>query len=137
MEFPDIVCALIHEFARPRVNKDALKEYRLVVRWVGHWTSLKKKMVTPEAVEVVREFNRVYALILDLETERIESRTLQSMRDINRLLNNASYEREGVTRNLYVLVAGEAVVREFEKEYCSIKCSILSRRARSTFLTDK
>ena len=132
MEFPDIVLALIHEFSRPRVNKEALQEYLKVVRRVrnmGNWApSLKRKMVTPEAVDVVREFNRVSDLIQRLQIERNELRTLQSIKEINRLLLSASYAREVVTRNLYVLVAGEAAVRQFEKGYCSIPCSMLSRR---------
>ena len=131
-EFPDIVLALIHEFSRPRVNKEALNEFSKVVRRVrntGTWgASLKKKMVKPEAVEVVREFNRVSDLIQCLQIERNEFRSLQSMREINRLLLNLSYEREAVARNMYILAVGEAAVLKFEKGFCSIPCSILSRR---------
>ena len=132
MEFPELVLALIRDFSRPRVNKEALQEYRTVVRNIGDSPSLKRKMVTPEAVEVVREFNRVSNLIRTLETENQtiliglikEQQVFWSdivdtprMTEINRLLEDLYDERIEVTRNMYVLVRGEAEVRELEKTY--------------------
>lgn len=111
MEFPDVVLALIHEFSRPRVNKEALKEYVKVVRRVRNLDpSLKRKMVTSEAVAVVREFNRVSDLIQCLQIERNEVRTVQSTRAVDRLLLTASKERDVATRNLRGLVAGEGFI---------------------------
>ena len=111
MEFPDIVLALIHEFSRPRVNKEALKEYVKVVRRVRNMDpSLKRKMVRPEAVAVVREFNRVSDLIQCLQIERNEVRTVQLTSAIDRLLLAAFLERDVATRNLRGLVAGEGFI---------------------------
>ena len=138
MEFPDDIHDLIREFSRPRVNKEALQEYLKVVHKVGNWSSLKRKMVTPEAVEVVREFNRVSDLIQTLESEdqhilirlikeqqevqrgaigRIDIRDSPRMTEISRLLEDLYDERIEVTRNMYVLVKGEAEVRELAKTY--------------------
>ena len=132
MEFPELVLALIRDFSRPRVNKEALQEYLTVVRNIGDSPCLKRKMVTPEAVEVVREFNRVSILIRTLETENQtiliglikEQQVFWSdivdtprMTEINRLLEDLYDERIEVTRNMCVLVRGEAEVRELEKTY--------------------
>jgi hypothetical protein len=56
MEFPDDVLALIREYSRPIVSKEALYEYK---RAMGmYWgTALKKKMTTPDAIEIVRRYN--------------------------------------------------------------------------------
>ena len=134
MEFPDLVLALIREFSRPRVNKEALEEYQKVVCEFGYWPSLKRKMVTLEAVVVVREFNRLSKYIKDIEVEQqelfitfiqehnITYEDIDSMIDhtprvaeIDRILGNIYDERAIAIRNLYVLVAGEAAVLEFER----------------------
>lgn len=65
MEFPDDVLALIREFSRPLVSKEALYEYR---RAMGmYWgPSLKKKMTTPRAIEIVRRYNDTTDVIDDI-----------------------------------------------------------------------
>ena len=143
MEFPDLVLALIREFSRPCVSKEALQEYLKVVRTFGDWPSLKRKMMAPDAVSVVRKFNKVSDRILDIESESqsIISRLIQEhqeiyqeevmeevllggdiyqsprLNEINRLLVDLYDERIEYSRNMRVLVHGEAVVREFEKKY--------------------
>lgn len=140
MEFPDLVLALIREFSRPRVSKEALQEYLKVVRTFGDWPSLKRKMMAPDAVSVVRKFNQVSDRILDIESESksIIRQLIQEqheiyrqeevmlggdiyqnprLNEINRLLVDLYDERIEYSRNMRVLVHGESVVREFEKKY--------------------
>jgi len=53
MELPDLPLALVREFSMPRVSKEARDEYARV----GDWLDLKRAMVTPHAVAVVRAYN--------------------------------------------------------------------------------
>lgn len=53
MELPDLPLALVREFSMPRVSKEARDEYARV----GDWPDLKRVMVTPHAIAVVRAYN--------------------------------------------------------------------------------
>jgi hypothetical protein len=68
MEFPDDVLRHIQEYARPRVSREARAEYARVAEYYGAWPMLKRKMVTPFAIAVVREHNDVADRIEELQT---------------------------------------------------------------------
>lgn len=65
MELPDLPLALVREFSRPRVSKEARDEYAKV----GDWPDLKRVMVTPHAIAVVRAYNDQAAKVESIYVE--------------------------------------------------------------------
>lgn len=62
MELPDLPLALVREFSRPRVSKEARDEYTKAIQhgfWLAarSWYRLERAMVTPHAIETVRGYN--------------------------------------------------------------------------------
>lgn len=63
MELPDLPLALVREFSRPRVSKEARDEYAKAIQQgfrliqLDHQSRLKRAMVMPHAVEIVRRYN--------------------------------------------------------------------------------
>jgi hypothetical protein len=56
MELPDLPLALVREFSRPRVSKEARDEYAKVIQ-DGFWPRLNRAMVKPRAIEIVLRYN--------------------------------------------------------------------------------
>jgi hypothetical protein len=67
MEFPDLVLALIREYARPRMDKEARDAYKQVIQVYGEWPMLKRAMLCSNVVDVVKTYNRETTLIDDLQ----------------------------------------------------------------------
>ena len=69
MELPDLPLALVREFSRPRVSKEARDEYAKAIQHgfrliqLGHRSRLKRAMVTPHAIEIVRRYNETMDVI--------------------------------------------------------------------------
>jgi hypothetical protein len=116
MEFPDLVLALIREYARPRVSKEARDEYKKVIKIYGKWPRLKQAMVSPQAVQVVRAYNSETDLIDELELAFRET-PLNTPRSaqIRTMLRERYDCRRILGREIRVLLAGESGVRELEK----------------------
>jgi hypothetical protein len=116
MEFPDLVLALIREFAQPRVSKEARDEYKKVIQIYGRWPRLKRAMVHPCAVQVVSAYNRETELIDELELLFRET-PLNTPRsaDIRNRLRERYDARRCRGREIRVLLAGENAVCEMEK----------------------
>lgn len=67
MELPDDVLALVRAYARPRVSTEALGEYNKIIQVYGDWPQLKRVMVTPHAIQLVRAYNQETDLIEELQ----------------------------------------------------------------------
>lgn len=116
MEFPDDVLALIREYARPRVSKEALVEYNKAIKIYGTWPRLKRAMVTPEAIEIVRAYNRETEVIEELQL-LYEETPLSTTRSahIRLMLRERGEARRFRGRAIRVLLSSEEVVAEMEK----------------------
>lgn len=115
MELPDLPLALVREFSRPRVSKEARDEYAKVILVYGPWPRLKQAMVTPAAIKVVRDYN--------LETERIDELALMYSEtplntphsvQIRSELRERYEARRFRGRDIRVLLAGETAICEWE-----------------------
>lgn len=116
MEFPDLVLDLIRQFSRPRVSKEARDEYAKVIRVYGAWPRLKRAMVTPAAIKVVRDYNLETELIEELELMYRETplNTVRSVR-IRSELRERYDARRYLGRDIRVMLAGESAICEWEK----------------------
>ena len=116
MELPDLPLALVREFSRPRVSKEARDEYAKVILVYGPWPQLKQAMVTPHAISVVRAYNRETELIEELELMYRETplNTPRSAR-IREVLRERYEARRFRGRDIRVLLAGESAVCDLEK----------------------
>ena len=69
MELPDLPLALVREFSRPRVSKEARDEYAKAIQhgfWLiqlGHRSRLYRAMLMPHAIEFVRRYNETMDVI--------------------------------------------------------------------------
>ena len=116
MEFPDLVLALIREYAQPRVSKEARDEYKKIIKIYGAWPRLKQSMVTPHAIQLVRAYNQETDLIDELELMYRET-PLNTPRSAQiRTMLRERYEwRRFRGRNIRVLLSSESAVCELEK----------------------
>lgn len=116
MELPDLPLALVREFSRPRVSKEARDEYAKVILVYGPWPRLKRAMITPHAISVVRAYNRETELIEELELMFRETplSTPRSAR-IREVLRERYEARRFRGRDIRVLLAGESAICEWEK----------------------
>jgi len=116
MEFPDLVLDLIRQFSRPRVSKEAREEYAKVILVYGPWPRLKRTMVTPAAINVVRDYNRETEHIDELELMYRETplNTPHSAQ-IRRELRERYEARRYRGRDIRVMLAGESAICEWEK----------------------
>jgi len=115
MELPDLPLALVREFSRPRVSKEARDEYAKVILVYGPWPRLKRAMVTPAAIKVVRDYNLETELIeaLELMYREIPLNTPHSAR-IRSTLRERYEARRFRGRDIRVLL-GESAICEIEK----------------------
>ena len=116
MELPDLPLALVREFSRPRVSKEARDEYAKVILVYGPWPRLKQAMVTPAAIKVVRDYNLETELIEELELMYRETplNTVRSVR-IRSELRERYDTRRYLGRDIRVMLAGESAICEWEK----------------------
>ncbi len=66
MEFPEVIVALIRQYARPRVSQEALQEYRRLCQTYGEQVDVKRQMVCPTVVQLVRTCNQTNDTIEEL-----------------------------------------------------------------------
>lgn len=85
MELPNDVLALVREFSRPRVTKEARDECRRA----GDCAALRHMMVTPQAIQIVRDYNNqnekvrsIYALYCSVSMFSAEAELLRKELDI-------------------------------------------------------
>ena len=116
MELPDLPLALVREFSRPRVSKEARDEYNKIILVYGPWPRLKQAMVTPAAIKVVRDYNLETELIHELELMYRETplNTPHSAR-IRSTLRERYEARRFRGRDIRVMLAGESAIWEWEK----------------------
>ena len=116
MELPDDILDLIRQFSRPCVSKEARDEYNKIILVYGPWPRLKRAMVTPAAIKVVRDYNLETELIHELELMYRETplNTPHSAR-IRSTLRERYEARRFRGRDIRVLLAGEAAICEWEK----------------------
>jgi hypothetical protein len=116
MELPDDVLSLIREFSRPCFTKESLVEYNKAIKIYGAWPHLKRAMVTPAAVQIVRAYNQETEVIEELQVLYNET-PLSSTRSahIRLMLRERGEVRRMRGRAIRVLIAGESVVAAMEK----------------------
>jgi hypothetical protein len=116
MEFPEEIVALIRQFAKPCFTKEALVEYNKAIKIYGAWPRLKRAMVTPKAVQIVRDYNQETDLIEELHLLYGET-PLNTTRSahIRLMLRERGEVRRSRGRAIRVLLAGESIVAAMEE----------------------
>jgi len=105
-EFPDLVLALIREYARPCMGEEARDAYKKVIQVYGEWPTLKRAMLSQRVVEVVQSYNRETCLIdeLELHFREIPLNLSQETAKIRRMIYESYEVRRCLGQEIRLLV---------------------------------